>query len=174
MCAQLTSSKGWFDFIKVCERLRERIPALKAYIVGNGPLYFEIEKKIKDTRLEKIIKMTGHTNNVFHYLSQTDIYIMTSYSEGLSVAVIEAMASSLPLVLYDFSGSSDQVEHGFNGYVVGIGNTESMIKRILDIYTNGKTLFFGNNSREIYKRKFTEEVMVKSYVKIYKDVLGER
>ena len=62
--------------------------------------------------------MTGHTNEVYKYLSISDLYVMTSYREGLSVAVIEAMAVGLPLVLYDFSGSDDQVEIGKNGFIV--------------------------------------------------------
>lgn len=174
MCAQLSINKGWFDFIDICEKLQENIPNLKVYIIGDGPLYSEIKKTIVDKNLENLIKMTGHTNDVYQYLSKTDIYAMTSYREGLSVAVIEALASSLPLVLYNFSGSDDQVKVGENGYIVNMGEKNNMIEQIINIYENNLMMKMGKKSREICEMNFTEKVMVESYIDIYKEVVNEK
>ncbi|WP_424686312.1 MAG: glycosyltransferase [Halarcobacter ebronensis] len=175
MCAQLTVNKGWFDFIDICEKLKTKIPNLKVYIIGYGPLYRDIEKIIVDKNLEDVVIMTGHTNNVYEYLSQTNLYVMTSYREGLSVAVIEALASSLPLVIYDFAGSDDQVAIGQNGYIVKNGDINYMVEKILDIYNDKMKLDeMGKKSRVICEENFTENVMVENYVKIYKEVLNEK
>jgi glycosyltransferase involved in cell wall biosynthesis len=174
MCAQLTINKGWFDFLDVCDKLNNKIPNLRAYIVGDGPLYNDINKSINEKKLNGIVIMTGHTNSVYDYLSQADIYVMTSYREGLSVAVIEALASSLPLVIYDFSGSNDQVETDKNGYIVKMGNVDDMINKILNIYDNDKMTKMGKKSREICESKFTEKVMVESYIDVYREVINEK
>jgi glycosyltransferase involved in cell wall biosynthesis len=175
MCAQLTVNKGWFDFLDICEKLKTKIPNLKVYIIGDGPLYRDIKKRIVERDLEDVVIMTGHTNNVYEYLSQTNLYVMTSYREGLSVAVIEALASSLPLVIYDFAGSDDQVDIGSNGYIVQKGDINSMVDKIIDIYSDKVKLNeMGKKSREICEANFTENVMVENYVKIYKEVLNEK
>ena len=175
MCAQLTVNKGWFDFLDICKKLKTKIPNLKVYIIGDGPLYRDIEKRIVDKNLEDVVIMTGHTNNVYEYLFQTDLYVMTSYREGLSVAVIEALASSLPLVIYDFAGSDDQVEIGKNGYIVKKGDIDFMVEKIIDIYDDKVNLNkMGKKSRVICEENFTENVMVENYVKIYKEVLDEK
>lgn len=173
MCAQLTVNKGWFDFLDICEKLKTKIPNLKVYIIGDGPLYRDIEKRIVERDLEDVVIMTGHTNNVFQYLSQTNIYVMTSYREGLSVAVIEALASSLPLVIYDFAGSDDQVEIGNNGYIAKKGDINTMVDSIMNIYNDKvKLKEMGKKSRVICEANFTENVMVENYVKIYKGLLN--
>ena len=175
MCAQLTINKGWFDFLDICEKLKNKIPNLKVYIIGDGPLYNDIKNKIVEKNLSDTITMTGHTNDVYEYLSQTNIYVMTSYREGLSVAVIEALASSLPLVIYDFSGSDDQVDIGQNGYIVKKGDIDTMVEKITDIYDDKVKLDdMGKKSREICEANFTENVMVEKYINIYKEVLDEK
>ena len=174
MCAQLTVNKGWFDFLDICDKLNNKIPNFRAYIVGDGPLYNDIKNSINEKKLNDIVIMTGHTNSVYDYLSQADIYVMTSYREGLSVAVIEALASSLPLVIYDFSGSDDQVETDKNGYIVKMGNIDDMVNKILNIYDNDKMTKMGKNSRERCESKFTEKAMVESYIGVYKEVLNEK
>tara|TARA_R110002033_G_scaffold135_1_gene1488 strand:- start:23781 stop:24902 length:1122 start_codon:yes stop_codon:yes gene_type:complete len=175
MCAQLTVNKGWFDFLDICDKLKDKIKNLRVYIIGDGPLYRDIEKRTNDKNLEDVVFMTGHTNNVYQYLSQTDLYVMTSYREGLSVAVIEALASSLPLVIYDFAGSDDQVDIGNNGYIVKKGDIDFMVEKIIDIYDDKVKLNkMGKKSREICEENFTENVMVENYVKIYKEVLNEK
>jgi len=170
MCAQLTYNKGWFDYLDVVGRLSNVIPNLKALIIGGGPLFSDIEHYILSNNLDNVVFMVGHTNHVQHFMSVSDVYIMTSYREGLSVAVLEAMASSLPLVLYDFSGSSDQVNNDDNGYVVLTGDVEAVVSKVLYMYKNNKMKSMGERSFEIYSNTFTEDVMVQRYAKLYHDV----
>ena len=173
MCAQLTVNKGWFDFLDICEKLKTKIPNFRVYIIGDGPLYNEIKKTISEKDLNDKVIMTGHTNNVYEYLSQTNLYVMTSYREGLSVAVIEALASSLPLVIYDFAGCDDQVEIGKNGYIVKKGDIDSMVDSIMNIHDDKvKSKEMGKNSRVICEENFTENIMVENYIKIYNGLLN--
>jgi glycosyltransferase involved in cell wall biosynthesis len=136
------------------------------YDMRNDSLYIYTKgKKYKGSLdLDDIIIMTGHTNEVYKYLSISDLYVMTSYREGLSVAVIEAMAVGLPLVLYDFSGSDDQVEIGKNGFIVmDIEQTKSLVNKMIE---NPSVLQeISKKSIELAKR-FDWKVVIKDWEKV--------
>lgn len=171
MCGQLTVNKGWFDFLKLCEKLRPVIPELKAFIVGDGPLYQDIKSYILNSGLGDVVHMTGHVENVFSILKQADIYVMTSYREGLSVAVLEALMLALPLVVYDFPGSDDQVHVGHNGFIVKMGDVNGVVSKVFSLYMDRTKLnSMGQESKKLWEREFTEEVMVKKYANIYKEL----
>ena len=168
MCAQLSGNKGWYDFVELCKILDEHYSLdFTANIVGDGPLYDDISNVIDNNNLNNKVLMRGHTENVHQYLSNSDVFVMTSYREGLSVAVLEALSNSLPIVIYDFSGSDDQVEEGQNGFVVQTGDVESMAQRILEIYINNKSESMGRHSRSIYEQRFSQAMMVEGYVELY-------
>ena len=82
------------------------------------------------------------------------------------------MAHSLPLILYNFSGSDDQVNSGKNGYIVEQGDIESMVDKSLYIYQNDLVTQFGQESYKLYKEKFNEIAMIEGYVALIKKVMN--
>ena len=64
------------------------------------------------------------------------MYVATSKREGLPVNIIEAMISGLPLVVTNSRGQRELVEDGKNGYVVEIGDVDTLVKRIISIYSD--------------------------------------
>jgi glycosyltransferase involved in cell wall biosynthesis len=153
---------------------KQKNPALFNKIAS----YFEDMKQIEfiwigDGRYKKLftsknIKVTGWLNakEVHQYVSASDIYLSTSEYEGLSFAVLEALALKKPVLLSNCTGNTDLVKRGING---DLFNTSSeAITKLLHFYNNPEMLnVMGEFSGEICKTEFDVKENFKTYRKLY-------
>ena len=70
------------------------------------------------------------------YLSCADIYVSSSFSDGTSVALIEAMACALPVVVTDIPSNHEWVSDSKNGYFVPTGDSKALAERIVYLFRN--------------------------------------
>ena len=101
-----------------------------------------------------------HGNRNFNYLKRfykkANIFIFPSYTEGSSLAVIEAMVASLPIITSHNAGSF--VKHGVNGFVCKPDDENKMLKYIYKLYKNPKIIDkMSSNSRKIYNQKMKKK-----------------
>jgi glycosyltransferase involved in cell wall biosynthesis len=128
--------------------------------IGDGP-----DKKIFTA---KNITITGWQKNkeVHQYVTSSDIYLSTSLYEGLSFAVLEALALKKPVLLSNCTGNRDLVKNGING---NLFNTASdAIVKILQYHNNRDMLgVMGNFSKEICRTEFNVKKNFKNYRDLY-------
>lgn len=169
-CAQLTSYKGWPDFLRVIYLIKNKFPKLKCIIVGDGPLKGEVLNRAHSMGIFDMIDLVGFKKDVTHYLQKMDIFLMTSWSEGLPVAIIEAMAAGLPVVATSVGGVPELVIHGETGYL-GPPNNPEVIAKYASMLLENKELRkkLGKSGRERVKEHFIIQKMVSEYEKIYID-----
>ena len=111
---------------------------IKFLILGEGRL-----TKVFKAKVERFTK-SGHTKfigivphkRVADYLSAADIYVSTSFSDGTSASLLEAMACSLLPVVTEIHGNREWVEDDVNGFLVPIANSEKLAKKILFLADN--------------------------------------
>lgn len=105
----------------------------KFLILGEGPLTnvykAKVEKFIKSGHV-KFIGVVPH-RKVADYLNAADIYVSTSFSDGTSASLLEAMACSLPPVVTNIDGNKEWVEDEVNGLLVPVANSEKLAEKIL-------------------------------------------
>ncbi len=87
-------------------------------IVGQGELRDVYEKKIKEYNLEENVKLLGFRNDIDEICKTADCFIFPSLQEGLPVALMEAMASGLPVICSKIRGNIDLIDNGKGGYYV--------------------------------------------------------
>jgi len=109
-------------------------------ICGRGELLEECKAFAKDLGLEQKVIFTGYCNHVQDYYKAADLFLFPSFREGLPVAVIEALASGLPVVCTNIRGSADLVKDGVNGFVTEV-STEAFCEAINSILEIGLKLF---------------------------------
>ena len=99
-------------------------------VVGDGPSHQDLKKLARDLKIESKVHFAGHASHieVVAYLQKADIFCLTSLSEGLPVAVLEAMACGLPIVATKVGGVPEAVVEEITGMLVESDN--------LDAYTN--------------------------------------
>lgn len=84
-------------------------------ILGDGPLKMKIKNKILDLNLSKIINMHGNIPEPLNLVSNADVFVLPSLSEGLSRSSMEALYLGIPCILRDIDGNSELIEEDMNG-----------------------------------------------------------
>lgn len=88
---------------------------------GIGPEKEELEQYVKEHHLEKNIQFAGFRSDVHEILQCADCFVLSSFREGLSVALMEAMTEGLPVVCSRIRGNVDLIEEGVGGYLMAPG-----------------------------------------------------
>lgn len=113
---------------------------LKLLIVGDGPQKGELEHFVDELQLTDVTTFTGNVlnNSVCSYLHQMDIYVALSRldSESFGVAILEASACELPVVVSNVGGLPEVVEDGKTGFVVPKENPTAAANALLELIEN--------------------------------------
>ena len=88
---------------------------MKLNIVGEGELKDELKRLIIKYRLKKVIKLYGYLDSPFKLISQADAFILPSFSEGMSRALLEALHLGVPSIVRNVDGSNEVIKPGYNG-----------------------------------------------------------
>jgi glycosyltransferase involved in cell wall biosynthesis len=158
--------KGHDLLIQAAARIVEQYPQVQFNVVGEilEPQYFaELQKLIVDLNLSRNFHFVGGISDLSDYLVGTDIFVLPSRSEGFSNAVIEAMASSLPVVATNVGGNAEAVIDGINGYIVETNDVASLstaIKKLLG--DPSSALAMGVAGRDLVVEKFTADAMMRA------------
>jgi len=132
-------------------------PGLKAVIVGDGPLRKDLETLSTELGLRDVVEFAGQLGEVSSILSRSKVFVLTSKTEGLSLALMEAMMAGVPAVVPDVGDLGDLVQDGENGFLVGSPTPENFAERIAtllnDPWLREK---FGRGAKAIMDKRKTE------------------
>lgn len=152
----LTYQKAFEVLIKASvELLKKNMNTYRVAIIGKGREQEALEALIRSCRLEKHVKLLGYRPNVLDYLRASDIFIMPSRYEGLSIAMIEAMACGMPIVASDAPGLSTYIEHQYNGLLFKLEDPADLADKIMRLIDQKdlKTSL-SQNAQYTYDRSF--------------------
>jgi len=144
----------------------------KLMIVGDGSMRTLVEKRIEEYGLKDSVIITGFRKDAKRFYGVFDVFVSTSIREGFSVSVLEAMASSLPVVVSDSGGVREMVEDGVNGFIIEDFDVEKFKERVLLFKDKKLKEEFGRRNKMKVKERFTVERMCEDTLKIYKEVTG--
>lgn len=144
--------KGYDKLIRAARLLKDDGIGFKIRILGNGDLEDELRDLINDMDLVDEVELSGFIYNPFPYLKQSDIFVMTSVSEGLPTALCEAMILGLPAVVTDCSGCRE---------LVGNGRYGMMVKQsAVSIYDGLKEMITIPEKRAYFRKKSLERAAI--------------
>jgi glycosyltransferase involved in cell wall biosynthesis len=124
---RLTERKRPFHFINVVEHLVRDYPGLKAVMIGDGPLTQDLSAAIDRAGLGANIELAGLQKNVLDWVGRSKVFVLTSRWEGVSIAMLEAMAVGTVPVVNDVGDLRDVVVEGENGYLVTDDRIETFV-----------------------------------------------
>lgn len=115
--------------IRAVAQLKDIVPHLFYVIVGRGGSMKALKKLSADLGVEKQVIFTGYRSDVPSFYHMADLFFFPSHREGLSVALMEAMASGLPVVCTKIRGNEDLIVHGKDGILIdgSVGNAVQAI-----------------------------------------------
>lgn len=164
----INKRKGQDLIIDTLIRLKDRIKnKIKVVFIGIGS-ELEVLKNISEKN-KLNVEFFGFKENIREILLEMDTFILTSRDEGLPIAMLEALEVGLPIIATDVGGTSEIVENDYNGKL--IKNINELDKIFIEILEN-KFPFkeFSKNSKKIFRKKFTQEAMIKSYAELLKEM----
>lgn len=166
--ARLEEVKGHTFLIRAAKQFLNKGGKGKFLIVGDGSLADML--KSQAAGIPEII-FTGYVQDTTELLNITDVNVLSSKSEAMSLAILEAMSLGKPTVATDVGGNPQLVEHGENGLLVDYADSGGMAEAFLK-FASDKTFYHkcAENVGALYKRQYTAEVMVKNLEELYEEV----
>jgi glycosyltransferase involved in cell wall biosynthesis len=171
---RLASTKGQSYLIEAFARVREYLPASRLVIMGKGPLLQELEKTAQNLGVLSWILFTGYRNDVFELLKGFDIFVLPSLAEGLSIALLEAMAMRLPVIASHVGGIPEVFGECRCGKLVQPKDASALAASMLEIGSaDGEVKKqMGEQGRRRVEEEFTTNVMIRKLTEIYESVLN--
>ncbi|MGH7129552.1 MAG: glycosyltransferase family 4 protein, partial [Planctomycetaceae bacterium] len=111
----------------------QKVSGIRAVVVGDGPARAELEKLAAERGVANRIDFVGWQNDVHAWLRQSRIFVLTSQSEGLSQAMVQAMLCGLPVVVSNVGDLRDLVVNGRNGFLVTPGNADECAAQVAEL-----------------------------------------
>lgn len=130
---RLAPEKGLEHLLRSWKAALDRRRDIRLVLVGDGPLRKELEQMARDLHIHDALWFAGHTDEVGDYLHAADFAILPSLSEGLSNAMLEAMAAGLPMLGSRVSGTEDFVVPGETGWLFEPGDEAGLASRLAEI-----------------------------------------
>jgi glycosyltransferase involved in cell wall biosynthesis len=153
-------------------RASQKDKRLFLILVGQGPLAGEIRDALESLGLGDRTRVIINSANPIALLAASDAAILTSYVEGCSNALLEAMAMGLPVIASDAGGNRELIDHERGGLVCAVGDVDAFARAIARL-ANDSTLRhrMGLYNVEKIHRDFTDDNMVEKHLELYNQVL---
>lgn len=161
--------------IRAFALLKKRMPGARLSIVGEGPLRPELERLRGELGLTRDVELPGECSDVPVRLASWDLYWQLSRFEGLPLAVVEAMASGLPVVASDVPGLREMIVDGETGMLVPSGDARGVGEQSADLLASpARYNGIAADARQYVERHHDFRRTVAQYVEVAEDVLFGR
>jgi len=115
---RLEHQKGYLRLCEVMNKLKEKHNNFELWILGEGSQKDILENYIKENNLGECVKLLGFKDNPYSYLNQADLFVSSSYFEGYSLVLAEALVLGKPVMSTNTTGPDNLLEHGKYGCLV--------------------------------------------------------
>ena len=127
---------------------------------------------MRDLDVSSRFHFIGFQKNGPEFLSQLDLFVLSSTSEGFSISTIEAMAAGLPVLATRCGGPEEILEHGQDGLLVEAANPEALATGIRQLITNpGFCHTLALAAQKSVAEKFSEDSMLEKYLTVYRQAI---
>jgi len=162
------------DFLLAIAEARTRFPDLQAFLVGDGRRRAQLEELSTRLHLEQVAHFLGHRVDVPAVLARANIGVLCSEREGLSNAVMEGMASRLPMIVTNTGGNPELVKGGERGLVVSVGQPSELSAAMVKLLENPTTSRrMGEAGRQFIEKELGLPRMVLAHDLLYRSLLTE-
>jgi glycosyltransferase involved in cell wall biosynthesis len=165
---EINRNKNHIMTLKAIKKLKEE--KIHYIVCGEGKKMNKLKRYIYKNNLSNV-HLLGFRNDVFDILKETDLFIQTSYREGLPRSIIEAMSFGIPCIGTNVRGIRDLIENEKNGFLVNIDNVD-MLKQKIKILFDNRNHYSYIHSENIEKAKnFSSDNVKSQMLEVYDEIL---
>ena len=173
LVGRLGREKGVDVFINAAAVVLKTFPHARFVVIGEGPDRVALERLIHELKIADDVMLLGRRDDMASVYASLDIMVSASRQEGLPMAILEGMASGLPLVATAVGEVPTAVLDGRTGIVVPPENTERLADAIAALlHDPEKRAQMGAAGRQLIRDELSAERMTKSYLQVYEEAVA--
>jgi glycosyltransferase involved in cell wall biosynthesis len=170
---RLDPVKDYPSLIRAFARMDGRGPDDRLVLVGDGPEKNRLAEVAREAGVPSQVEMPGMVRPVEPVYARADAFVQSSFYEGMSNTLVEAMAAGIPVVATRVGGNADVV--GDAGLLYPSGADDALAAHLSFLRSRpDQALALGQRARERVRREFTFERMVRGYEDVYRDLAARR
>jgi glycosyltransferase involved in cell wall biosynthesis len=153
--------------IEAVGMLRDKYPAVKLLIAGDGRYRDYLADVVRRLKVEENVRFLGNTNCVRELLASSDIYIHMAMHEGCPLSVVEAMYAARPVVAANLGGIPEIIVHGTSGLLIDPEAEE--LSRVVDwlMRNDGERQRLGHNAFTYASKTLSWDTIARQYLELY-------
>jgi glycosyltransferase involved in cell wall biosynthesis len=174
---RLHPQKGLDTLLQAVHLAAARRPEalLRLWILGTGEAAEHLARLRTSLQLDSIVHFWGQVDDVSPYLAQADLFVLPSYAEGMSNALLEAMACGLPCVATAVGGNVDLIREGETGLLVEPGDVQALCQAILALAADESLRErLGRGARKAVDRCYALPHVAARYLELYQSLADPR
>lgn len=173
--ARLTAEKDVATLLDAAARVVAEVPEFRLLVAGDGPCRAELEAQAQRLNLSERVEFLGTVRDVPPLLARCRLFVLPSKTEGISLTLLEAMASGLPVVATRVGGNPEVVADGETGLLVPSGDPAALGQALVRLYREPDLAKrFGRAGRERVEKHFDLARMIREYEALYLGAEGAR
>lgn len=169
---RLTPQKGYDVLFDAIARIAPAHPGLVVLAVGEGPLRQQLEQQVQALKIDHMVRLLGHREDVADLLHAVDLVTLASRSEGMPYTLLEAMGSGRAVVATRIGGIEEVIQQEDTARLVPSEDAEALAEAVnVLLADSGTAATMGTAAREYIMQHHTAAGMLAQVESIYRDVL---
>lgn len=167
---RLDGIKNYPMMLRAFQQLLGKIPDTYLLIAGRGSLENELRNLSNDMGIAERVRFLGLRFDLSEIYRLFEVFVLSSFTEGISISILEAMSSGIPVVATNVGGNPEVIVDGVTGNLVPLHDDNVMAMKILELLSDRcMANQFGERGRERARRQFSFDGMMDSYRELYLD-----
>jgi glycosyltransferase involved in cell wall biosynthesis len=173
LIGRLAWEKGIDIFLRAAARVLVEFPGAEFVVVGEGPDKDKLERLVDELDIRESVSMLGRRDDMPSVYASLDVMVSSSRQEGLPMAILEGMASRLPLVATAVGEVPTLVRNGRTGVLVPSEDADLLAAGILELLReSGKRTRFGMAARQLIEEEYSAARMTADYLRVYAEAIA--
>lgn len=165
---RLEKIKGHIFLLKAVADILKIYPNTKFFLIGSGKEEEKLKNFVVNNSLEQNVYFLGNRSDIPELLSLADVFVMPSIAEGLSIAMLEAMASGRAIVSANTNGTRKLITHGVTGLLFPKGNIVQLKDTIINLLSDKNLrIKLGQNAKKYVSQYYNLEIFIKNIENLY-------
>lgn len=175
LVGRLAPEKGVDLFLQAAAGVLAELPSTQFSVVGDGPDRVKLEVLIESLGISGHAALLGRCDTMPAYYASLDVLVSASRQEGLPIALLEGMASRLPLVATAVGAVSAIVRDGRTGLMVPAEDIDALKNAMITLLRDSALRArYGEAAQQLVADEFSSQRMTQDYLQLYEDVVSTR
>ena len=167
--ARLAPEKGHRVLLQAAARLDTAHPDVHYLLLGDGPLRQQLQAQVSECGLHARVHFLGFRQDIPRLLAASDLAVLPSFVEGVPAAILEAMASGLPVIATNVGGVREVLIDGAMGRIISPGNADQLAQALQQLLRAGheQRRAMGRRAQDHVRAHFSLEQITASIFALY-------